>query len=570
MAKIKRLAAIISTGSLFFLFLATVSAACGGDHSVPSAKTIEELHLKNGALISCGAPDAEFGTVAFDITADAAVKKDFNMAVELLHSFEYDEAEKVFAKIIQQAPQCAMAYWGVAMCNFHPLWEPPTKSDLAKGGKAVEIARSIGGKSQRESAFIDAVAAYYKDWDKNIPARARAEAFEKGMDQVYQHYPGDAEAAIFYALSLDASASPTDGTYGKQRKAGEILAGLYKSEPNHPGIIHYIIHTYDYPGIADMGLAAAKRYAQVAPSSAHALHMPSHIFTRLGLWDDCIRSNKASIAAAQCYAQSAGIQGHWDEELHGLDYLIYAYLQKGDNQAAEEQLRYLDTIRQVFPVNLKTAYTFAAAPARLALENNDWEKAANLQLHAAGLPWERFPWQEAINYFTRLLGNVHLGKIDTARFLLVKLSQLHDTLVSQNETYRAGQVAIQMKAGEAWIKFAMGKRIEALSLMKLAADMEDSTSKHPVTPGEVLPARELYASMLYENKAFVPALQAYEAVLRKCPNRFNRLNGAGLAAKMAGDEVKAGLYFAQLCRIADMHSNRPELTTARKFAADHS
>jgi tetratricopeptide (TPR) repeat protein len=570
MAKNQQIAATICMRGLVFFLFSSLLVSCENDHPTPSASAIEDLHLKKGALISCGAPDEEFGTVDFEITGDSAIKKDFNIAVELLHSFEYDESEKVFARIIERAPGCAMAYWGVAMCNFHPLWEPPTKTDITKGGKAIDIAQAIHGKSQLESAFIDAAAAYYKDWDKNIDFHVRAGAFEKAMGQVYQKYPGDAEAAIFYALSLDAAASPTDRSYTNQRKAGEILNALYKTRPNHPGITHYIIHTYDYPGIADQGLAAARRYAEVAPSSAHALHMPSHIFTRLGLWDDCIRSNIASVAAARCYAQSAGIKGHWDEELHGLDYLIYACLQKGDNVTAGEQLKYLDSIREVFPVNLKSAYTFAAAPARVALENNDWDRAANLPLHAVGVPWARFPWQEAINHFARLLGNVHLGKMEAAEAELKRLGQLHDTLISQNEMYRAGQVAIQMKAGKAWIKFRIGEIPEALSLMKLAADMEDSTSKHPVTPGEVLPARELYANMLLENRAYKSALQAYEAVLQKCPNRFNSLYGAGLSAEMGGDRVKSGLYFAQLCRMADIHSRRPELTTAREFAADHS
>jgi len=560
---------LASRSPLFVVTLSAVLAACGSDHSTPPANAIDELHLKKGALISCGPSDAEFGILDFETSCGSAIKKDFNVAVELLHSFEYDESEKVFAGIIGRAPGCAMAYWGVAMCNFHPLWEPPTKADLKKGGEAIDIARSITGTSARESAYIDAVAAYYKDWDKSIPFETRTGAFEKAMEQLYRKYPKDTEAAIFYALALDAAASPLDKSYVRQRAAGNILNAIYKAEPNHPGIVHYIIHTYDYPGIADMGLAAARRYAQVAPSSAHALHMPSHIFTRLGLWDDCIRSNKASVAAARCYAQSAGIRGHWDEELHGLDYLIYACLQKGNNRAAEEQLRYLDTIREVYPANLKVAYTFAAAPARVALENKDWAAAAGLTLHS-GLHWEKFPWQEAINHFALLLGNVHSGRMEAAQSELLRLGQLHDTLISQNETYRAGQVAIQMKAGEAWIKFSAGKRQEALSLMRLAADMEDSTSKHPVTPGEVLPARELYADMLLENKEYSAALAAYEEVLRKCPNRFNGLYGAGVAAEMGGDRGRAGLYYGQLFGMADTTSKRPEIAMARKFRGGRS
>src|SRR6476661_2755556 len=331
---------------LLFLFPATIMLACGVNSSKPSKELITQLDLKSGQLISCGPPGNELGIVAFEMTCSETVENDFNIAMELLHSFEYEESEKVFAKIIDESPECAMAYWGVAMCNFHPLWEPPTEADLKKGAEAVEIAKSTG-KSERESEYINAVAAYYKDWNKKIAPQQRALNFEKAMEQLYKKYRDDKEAAIFYALALDAAAKPTDKSYANQKKAGDILNALYTAEPNHPGIIHYIIHTYDYPGIADLGLPAAKRYAQVAPSSAHALHMPSHIFTRLGLWDDCIKSNTESVAAAKCYAQTAGIKGHWDEELHDLDYLVYAYLQKGNNNAASEQLKYLTAIDEV-------------------------------------------------------------------------------------------------------------------------------------------------------------------------------------------------------------------------------
>jgi hypothetical protein len=454
------------------------------------------------------------------------------------------------------------------MCNFHPLWEPPTEADLKKGAKAIEIASSITPKSERESGYINAVAAYYKNWNKTDP-RTRSINFEKAMERLHRTYPQDKEAVIFYALALDASADPMDKTYANQQKAGAMLNALYTAEPNHPGIIHYIIHTYDYPGIASLGLPAAKRYAEVAPSSAHALHMPSHIFTRLGLWDDCIKSNTQSVAAAKCYAETAGINGHWDEELHGLDYLVYAYLQKGDNKAAREQMNYIAAISGVYPVNLKGAYTFAAAPARVALENKNWPEAAALQLHPAGFPWNKFPWQEAILHFARLLGAVHTADSGAARSELTKLNQLHDLLQSQKELYRANQVAIQIKAGEAWIQWAAGKTTEALSQMKAAADSEDCTSKHPVTPGEVLPARELYADMLLQVRQNENALEAYEAVLQKSPNRFNSLYGAGVAAERTGNTRKAVSYYRQLSAIANSNSDRPELSAVRSFVKKH-
>jgi tetratricopeptide (TPR) repeat protein len=548
---------------------ATIMFACKENNSRPSLALISELHLKRGDVISCGPPGKEFGVVDFEMACSEKVKNDFNIAVELLHSFEYDESEKAFAKIIDESPACAMAYWGIAMCSFHPLWEPPTEADLKKGAKAIEIANTIISKSKRESGYINAIAAYYKDWNKTDP-RIRSINFEKAMEQLHNTYPDDREAAILYALSLDAAADPSDKTYANQKNAGTILNALYIAEPNHPGIIHYIIHTYDYPGIAGLGLSAARKYAEVAPSSAHALHMPSHIFTRLGLWDDCISSNIRSVAAAKCYAESAGIKGHWDEELHGLDYLVYAYLQKGNNNEAEEQLKYINTINEVYPVNFKVAYAFAAVPSRIALENKNWEEAAVLQLHPVNFPWNKFPWQEAIIHFARLLGSAHTGKLRAAKFELSKLNQLYDTLQKQKDLYKAKQVAIQVKAGEASIKFAEAKRMEALDLMRMSADMEDSTSKHPVTPGEVLPAKELYGDMLFQMKQYQMALQAYQAVLQKSPNRFNSLYGAGVSAERSGNISKAIDYYKQLGEIASLsHSNRPELFAAKMFLQKH-
>ncbi|MDI3321256.1 tetratricopeptide repeat protein [Pinibacter soli] len=545
------------------LVQAVLLMACA-DHTTPSAKMLDELQLKRGQIIACGPPDKEFGTVDFRITASKNVQEDFNTAVALLHSFEYDDAEKAFAKIIDESPGCAMAYWGVAMCNFHPLWEPPTEANLKKGSKAIEIANSIKQRSPKETAFINAIALYYKDWSATDP-HSRAVRFEDAMQQLHQAYPDDREAAIFYALSLDASSAPTDKSYTHQIKAGKILDSLYAVAPNHPGIVHYIIHTYDYPGIAHLALNAARRYADVAPSSAHALHMPSHIFTRLGLWDESIRMNTRSVEAAQCYAQAAGLKGHWDEELHGIDYLVYAYLQKGDNSAAEKQLQYLSTIKEVSPSNFKGVYTFAAVPCRVALENKDWKAAAQLALQPANAPWENYPWQEAIVHFGKLLGLVHTGNVHAAETELTTLEALHAGLVKQNDTYKARQVEIQMNAGKAWIAFTNKEHTQALSLMEAAASQEDSVSKSPVTPGEVLPARELYADMLFETHQYDAAFGQYILVLKKSPNRFNSLFRAGRSAELLADHANATKYYKQLLAIADPHSTRSELKTADMF-----
>ena len=554
---------------LFYILSVAALISCNGNNSAPSKELINQINLKRGDVISCGAPDKQFGSVDFEMTCNEKAKKNFNLAIELLHSFEYDESEKIFAKVIDETPECAMAYWGVAMCNFHPLWAPPTEAELQKGSKAIEIANTISKKSGRESAYINAIATFYKDWNKT-DHHTRCINYEKAMEKIYTTYPDDKEATIFYALSLDASANPNDKTYTNQKKAGSILHALYSSEPNHPGIIHYIIHTYDYPGLAELALPAARKYAEVAPSSAHALHMPSHTFTRLGLWDECIKSNLVSVASAKCYAEQAGIKGHWDEELHGMDYLIYAYLQKGENKLANEQLKYLETIKEVHPFNFKVAYAFAAIPSRFLLENKNWDSAATLQVPPANFSWIQFPWQESIIHFTRLLGAAHLGNIKEANIEFAKLNLLHDILKKQKDAYKSLQVAIQIKTGEAWIQFANGKTTEALNLMKLAVDMEDGTEKNPVTPGEVLPARELLGDMLLQVKQYENALLAYEGVLQKCPNRFNSLYGAGLAAEKSGQKQKAVFYFKQLLTITDaVNSDRSELVDTRKFLAMH-
>lgn len=559
----------ISTVALYIL-AAILILSCNNKSSGPSQELITQLELKRGEVISCGPPDAQFGSVDFDMTCGEKVKQEFNLAIALLHSFEYDESEKVFAKIIDETPDCAMAYWGVAMCNFHALWTPPTEAELIKGAKAVDIAKSIASKSARESAYINAIGLFYKDWN-TIDHHTRCVHFETAMEKIYTVYPDDKEAAIFYALALDAAAGTKDKTYAKQKKAGAILDALYTVAPNHPGIIHYIIHMYDYPELAGLALLAAKRYSRVAPSSAHALHMPSHIFTRLGLWDESIESNLKSIEAATCYAKQAGITGHWDEELHGLDYLVYAYLQKGEDTLAAKKVAYVQNITEVYPINFKVVYAFASIPCRYLLENKQWKEAASLQMHHTGFNWNNFPWQESIIHFTRLLGAVHIGNNDEAKLELKKLNQLFDTLQKQKDTYKSMEVAIQIKAAEAWIYLASGNRKTAVIAMQLAARMEDSTEKHPVTPGEVLPARELLGDMYLQMNENESALQAYEAVLTKCPNRFNSLYSAAKAAVKKGDEQKAIYYYRKLQTVANTaNANRQELADVRKYIAIHS
>ncbi len=550
---------------LFPVFILLVLLLCCKPKSTaPSAELIGDIQLKRGHVISCSPSGKQFGSAEFKITCGKEVQEDFNLAINLLHSFEYDEAEKAFAAVIDKQPGCAMAYWGVAMCNFHALWTPPTQAELKKGTKALQVAQTLQ-TSERETGYIDAIASFYTNWE-TIDHLTRCRNFEKGMEKVYSSYPEDKEAAIFYALALCAAADPNDKSFSKQKKAGDILNSLSLDQPNHPGIVHYLIHAYDYPELAPEGLAAARRYASVAPSSGHALHMPSHIFTRLGLWDECIQSNIASIVSAQCYAQTAGIKGHWDEELHSLDYLVYAYLQKGENDSAKKQWDYLKTITEVSPVNFKVAYAFAAIPSRYLLENRMWKEAASLQPTPIHFSWNNYPWQEAIVHFTRLMGSVHTGNLSSAKKELKELNRIHDTLVGQKDSYKANQVAIQIKTAEAWLALNEGKPSQAQELMQVAADMEDKTEKHPVTPGEVVPARELLGDMLLQMNKAGEALQAYEADLQKHPKRFNAVYGAALAAKKAGDTQKATMYFQQLVEIAGhSQSTRPEIKVASRF-----
>ena len=555
---------------LVFIVLSSF-LSCRSNNSKVDDTSRSLIDLKRGEIVSCGPQDGEmFGTVSFSASVPASLQKDFNIAIALLHSFEYDEAEKMFAKVIDHFPDCAMAYWGVAMCNFHPLWAPPGPAELQKGAKAIEIARSIKKKTKRESDYIEAIAAFYENADQS-GHRSRVLKFENAMEKIYQTYPDDREAAVFYTLALDAAADPADKTYLNQKKAFSILNPIFQKEPLHPGIAHYIIHNCDYPELAALALPAARKYASIAPASAHAQHMPSHIFTRLGLWDECIQSNLVSISSAQCYAQKAKIKGHWDEELHGMDYLVYAYLQKGEDEAAKKQLEYLQTINEVYHVDFKTAYAFAAIPARYFLERKMWKEAANLQIHPMNFPWEKFPWQKAIIDFARLLGSVHTNNMDEAKAELEDLKSLYTILNKQKDKMQeAAQVAVQIKTSEAWIAYVKGNINQGLELMSAAADMEDRMEKHPVTPGEVIPARELFAEMLLETNKPDLALENFESDLRRHPNRFNGLYGAGIAALNSSNKAKATEYFKKLLDDADTHCKRKEVQKAKTFLSTNN
>jgi hypothetical protein len=474
----------------------------------------------------------------------------------MLHSFWYDKAKETFAAVAEKDSTCGMAYWGIAMTYYHPLWQAPSPDDLKAGMVARERAKRVGAKTQRERDYIAAIEVFYKDSD-TLDHGTRALAYERAMEQLEARYPDDHEAAILRALALLATAPPTDKTYVNQKKAGAILVPLFAEEPEHPGIAHYIIHAYDYPPLAQGALDAARRYAKIAPDSPHALHMPSHIFTRLGLWQESIDSNLASAASAK----KNNAPG---DELHAKDYLIYAYLQSAQDREARRALEAPPSGRSDDPQYFAWLYAMGTSPARYAVERHKWAEAVALPVPPNTFPGGRWAWTEANLHFARALGLSHTGKTEAARMEVVKLASLRDTLAEVNDKYWANQVEIQCEIAESWIALAEGKGDEALRQMRSAAEHEDATDKHSVTPGVILPAREMLGDMLLELKHPAEALVAFESTLRTAPNRFNSLSGAARAAKRAGDGEKAKTYYAKLlslCEHAD--GNRPELEEAR-------
>jgi len=506
-----------------------------------------------------GEPE-KLGKVDFPVSCDAAVQPQFNRAVAMLHSFWYEKASEAFAAVAEKDPACGMAYWGLAMTYYHPIWEAPNPTALKQGWAAVEGAKSAGAKTQRDRDYIAALEVFYKDSDK-LDHRTRALAYEKAMEQLQARYPDDREAAIFYALAVRGNAPPSDKTYANQKKAGAILEKIFAEQPDHPGVAHYIIHAYDYPPLADRALDAARRYGKIASDSPHALHMPSHIFTRLGYWQESIESNLASAAAAR----KDSAQG---DQLHAMDYLAYAYLQGAQDAEAKKVFEAVPQLRQNDPVYFAGLYAIASMPARYAVERHRWAEAAALTVPRDLFPGGRYAWTEANIHFARALGASRVGGTEAARKSFQQLTSLRDTLVQANEKYWAEQLDIQRETVTAWLTWAEGKKEEALRQMRSAADHEDATDKHSATPGVILPARELLGEMLLESKQPTQALVAFEATLRTAPNRFNALSGAARAAQLSGNRQKAKSYYARLLAICDhADGDRPELRDARALLA---
>jgi hypothetical protein len=505
----------------------------------------------------------KLGTVNFETSCDRAAQPQFNRAVALMHSFQFASAIEAFHAIRGSDPSCSMAYWGIALSDWGNPFATGLKSQaqLDAGLKAVEQGRAVPAKTKRERAYLDAVARLYTD-SATTDQRSRKLAYESAMAAVSAAYPEDTEAAIFYALAVSAAADPTDKTYARQLKAGAILDRLYVQYPNHPGLAHYIIHTYDVPPLASRAAEAAQHYSEIAPSTPHALHMPSHTFTRVGDWQASINANVASTASARDAGQPA-------DELHASDYLEYAYLQtaqdnaaKGVAESAERIFSRFDPKMQIGGAASPSAAYFAGAaiPARYDLERRDWASAVKLEPLASP-----FPHTEAMTYFARGMGAAHLKDTAAARAAIDSLAQCRDRLNTMKEDFWANQVEIQRLEVVAWLASSQGRFEEALAGMRRAAEMEDATEKSVVTPGPLAPARELLGELLLESKRPSEALVEFEATLKREPNRFWSLYGAAEAAKRAGDQEKAKWYFNELVRVAERadQPGRRELVEAR-------
>jgi len=508
---------------------------------------------------------ARVGRVRFPVSCTPLSQKQFGNAVALLHSFWYEESATAFAAITKQDPRCAMAYWGQAMSIYHPLWEQPSAKTLADGRALIQRAKVLK-TTQRESDYISALDIFYSEEHPDYVRRALA--YEASMKGLYSTYPGDDEAAVFYGLALISSAQalPPDRNHAREKEAATILDRVLAKQPSHPGVAHYLIHAYDSPALANLALNAARSYAKIAPAVPHALHMPSHIFTRLGLWEESIKSNLDSEAAAITYARRIKMGAAWDQQLHAMDYLAYAYLQIGRDDEAKAVLEELQAIDKASPEAVAAAYAFAAIPARYAIERRQWEDAAKLELRPAKFAWDRYPWALAIVAYARGIGAARTGDAAAARQEIERLAEIAKQSAGGIGYNWAGQVEIQRLSVAAWAAYVEGKTDEAVSLMREAADREDASEKHPVTPGPIVPARELLGELLMAVGEPGKAFDEFVKSLETSPRRFTGLYGAARAAELAGARDKAGVFYRQLLEVSGgSRSVRPELREAQAF-----
>ncbi len=514
------------------------------------------------------APPEKLGEVNFPVSCNATAQKEFNRAMALFHSFWFDPAKKSFARVLELDPRCAMAQWGIAFMSMgNPFAWPANPNAMKAAAAAGDEAQRIGANSERERDYIAALAVFLKDWD-SIDHRTRVVAFEKAMEGVARRHPQDIEAQILYALVLDATALPTDKSFANQLKAAGILEPLFVKYPEHPGVPHYLIHTYDYAELANKGLPAARVYAGIAPSVPHALHMPSHIFSRVGLWEELVDGNRASYRTAmgELSEKTLGVGAY--DALHAMDYMVFGHLQQAQDKAAQQIADEVAAIRKVNVENFVAAYAFASIPSRIALEHRDWALAAALQLSPPDLAWNKFPQAEAILVFARGLGAARTGDIVAARRDLQRLQALQDAMTAAKIGYWAGQADFQIKTVNAWIALAEKRNDEALQSMRAAAEAEEASDKHPVTPGNIVPSRELLAEMLMETGQPAQALAEYERSLKRDTNRYRSVYGAARAAEAAGRSGVARDYYTKLQSLTANHdTERPELARAREFLA---
>ncbi|MFZ0956425.1 MAG: hypothetical protein WAN60_08785 [Candidatus Sulfotelmatobacter sp.] len=505
--------------------------------------------------------ETQLGTVHFPVSCAAAVQKPFQRGVALLHSFWYEEAEKAFLQIAKDDPNCAMAHWGVAMSLWHQLWNVPDEKVIARGLDEVHKAQAEAKKvTPRERGYIAAVAAFYENSAK-VDHDARARAYSDAMQTVYQNYPDDHEAAVFYALSLLASDPHEDATFARRRQAAAILEKLFATEPDHPGVAHYLIHAYDKPQLAELGIPAARRYAQVAPAAPHALHMPSHIFARVGLWQDDIKSNLASIAATrESAAMHMGGEGH---QFHAMDFLFYAYLQSGreaDARALMEEVKNMPAMHDMYGLGFDPhEATLAHFTALYPIEMHDWATAAALT--PVAVPGTA---EESAGYWAKAIGSAHLGKPDDVRKDIAGIERIHQKMMDEKKKDFAEATEDDLKQAQAWLAFAEGKYDDAVEALRPIADKEDSLGDEP----QGIPTREMMADMLLEAKRPQQALAEYQTDLKLNPNRFDGISGAARAAEQAGKSSDATEYYALLLKVCEgSNSTRPELSRARELVA---
>jgi tetratricopeptide (TPR) repeat protein len=493
------------------------------------------------------------GEVHFETSCNEAAQSHFDRGMRYQHSFWYRESKTSFEEALRADPKCTIAYWGIAQSLMANPFNPTPPKNLAEGLALIQKATQLGAGTERENDLIRAVGVFYADFE-TLNQRTRAQSYTKAMEAVAHRYPNDDEVQIYYALALDMSASPDDKTYTNQLKAAAILEPIARRQPNHPGVAHYLIHTYDYPALAAKGLDAAVRYARIAEAAPHAQHMPSHIFTRVGRWNESIASNGAAARLAK-----AGNEP--DDRLHAMDYMVYAYLQLARDREARDIVDEMSTVTGFNPDRNTGPFALAAIPARYAVERGDWAAAARLPSRPS-----KFGYADAMTHFARALGAVRSGIPWAARADLDRLAELRDGLRAAKDTYWAEQVDIQWQVIAAWLMHADGERDAALTAMRAAADAEDKTEKATVTPGPLVPAREMYGALLLERGMAREALAAYEEAMVKEPNRFHSLAGAANAAERLRDTAKAKAYYAKLVAMTDsVNADRRELVAARQF-----